>query len=105
MKNKRERAGLAQRLSEAFPDQDLNAQLHFVEHHRAHLASAFFASPFEKAAVVSVDGFGDFASSAWGVGTVQLYLEDHIFSLIPLEFSTQPLPSFWVFRNTAMNTR
>jgi len=44
------------------------AQLHFVEHHRAHLASAFFASPFEEAAVVSVDGFGDFSSVMWGVG-------------------------------------
>jgi carbamoyltransferase len=44
------------------------AQFHFVEHHRAHLASAFFASPFEEAAVVSVDGFGDFSSIMWGVG-------------------------------------
>ena len=41
---------------------------HFVEHHRAHLASAFFASPFEDAAVVSIDGFGDFSSVMWGVG-------------------------------------
>ena len=42
--------------------------IHFVEHHRAHLASAFFCSPFEEAAVVSVDGFGDFSSVMWGVG-------------------------------------
>src|SRR5437764_3402254 len=33
-------------------------RVHFVEHHRAHLASAFFASPFDEAAVLSVDGFG-----------------------------------------------
>src|SRR6267142_6043731 len=44
-------------------------QVHFVEHHRAHLASAFFASPFEEAAVISIDGFGDFSSVMWGVGT------------------------------------
>ncbi len=44
------------------------ATLHFVEHHRAHMASAFFASPFEESAVVSVDGFGDFSSVMWGVG-------------------------------------
>jgi carbamoyltransferase len=44
------------------------ARLHFVEHHRAHLASAFFASPFSEAAVVSVDGFGDFSSVMWGTG-------------------------------------
>src|SRR6185312_12791155 len=44
------------------------ANFHFVEHHRAHLASAFFASPFEEAAVISIDGFGDFSSVMWGVG-------------------------------------
>jgi carbamoyltransferase len=42
--------------------------VHFVEHHRAHLASAFFASPFEESAVISIDGFGDFSSVMWGVG-------------------------------------
>jgi carbamoyltransferase len=41
----------------------------FVEHHRAHLASAFFCSPFDEAAVVSIDGFGDFSSVMWGTGT------------------------------------
>jgi carbamoyltransferase len=40
----------------------LRAKLHHVEHHQAHVASAFFVSPFERAAVLSVDGFGDFAS-------------------------------------------
>ena len=44
------------------------AQVHHVEHHRAHLASAFFCSPFGEAAVVSIDGFGDFSSVMWGVG-------------------------------------
>jgi carbamoyltransferase len=46
----------------------LKATFHKVEHHLAHLASAFLVSPFERAAVVSVDGFGDFASAMWGVG-------------------------------------
>ena len=44
------------------------AHTHHVEHHRAHLASAFFCSPFEEAAVVSIDGFGDFSSVMWGIG-------------------------------------
>ncbi|CAM8624538.1 COG2192 Predicted carbamoyl transferase, NodU family [Burkholderiales bacterium] len=39
-----------------------------VEHHHAHLASAFYVSPFQSAAVVSVDGFGDFVSTKWAVG-------------------------------------
>lgn len=54
--------GLAQR--------DFQPRLHGVEHHRAHLASAFHVSPFHRAAVASIDGFGDFSSSmlAHGVG-------------------------------------
>jgi carbamoyltransferase len=47
----------------------LKATFHNVEHHLAHLGSAFYVSPFERAAVVSVDGFGDFASAMWGVGS------------------------------------
>ncbi|MBV8553068.1 MAG: hypothetical protein JOY54_17365 [Acidobacteriaceae bacterium] len=59
---------LQQQLAEAGVRGAENARMHFVEHHRAHLASAFFASPFEEAAVVSVDGFGDFSSVMWGIG-------------------------------------
>lgn len=43
-------------------------ELHNVEHHQAHLASSFLVSPFESSAVVSVDGFGDFVSTMWGMG-------------------------------------
>jgi len=46
----------------------LRAEFHNIEHHRAHLASAFFVSPFERAALLSIDGFGDFISTMWGVG-------------------------------------
>jgi carbamoyltransferase len=43
-------------------------RLHWVEHHPAHLASAFFVSPFEEAAVCAIDGFGDFVSTSVAVG-------------------------------------
>ncbi len=46
----------------------LRARMHNVEHHQAHVASAFFVSPFDEAAVLSVDGFGDFASTMLAVG-------------------------------------
>jgi len=61
------RAGVLDLMAEAFAP-PRNATLHKVEHHLAHLSSAFHVSPFKEAAVVSVDGFGDFASAAWGVG-------------------------------------
>lgn len=44
------------------------SQFHNVEHHRAHMASAFFVSPYENAAILSVDGMGDFVSTMWGRG-------------------------------------
>jgi len=46
----------------------VRAQFHYIEHHRAHLASSFFVSPFERAALLSLDGFGDFISTMWGIG-------------------------------------
>jgi carbamoyltransferase len=46
----------------------IKAKFHRVEHHQAHLASSFFVSPFDDAALLSADGLGDFASSMWGVG-------------------------------------
>src|SRR5579862_608443 len=46
----------------------IRARFHRVEHHRAHLASAFFVSPFDRAALLSADGLGDFASTMWGAG-------------------------------------
>jgi carbamoyltransferase len=50
------------------PKDRLKAQFHNVEHHRAHLASSFFVSPFERAALLSIDGFGDFISTMWAIG-------------------------------------
>jgi carbamoyltransferase len=47
---------------------EVGAELHHVEHHQAHVASAFFVSPFEDAAILSVDGFGDFASTMLAEG-------------------------------------
>jgi carbamoyltransferase len=46
----------------------LRAKFHNVEHHKSHIASAFFISPFEEAACLSIDGFGDFVSTMRAVG-------------------------------------
>lgn len=47
---------------------DIKAEIHNIEHHRSHLGSSFFASPFEKAALLSIDGFGDFTSTMTAIG-------------------------------------
>ena len=59
------RAPLANVLGVPFDDLP---RLHYVEHHPAHLASAFFVSPFDNAAICAIDGFGDFVSTSTAVG-------------------------------------
>ena len=63
-------ANIPEALAEAFQTNPgkLRARFHRVEHHRAHLASAFFVSPFDRAALLSADGLGDFASTMWATG-------------------------------------
>ncbi|MEX0833621.1 MAG: carbamoyltransferase [Actinomycetota bacterium] len=56
-------------LGEAFgaSARDIRAKVHYTEHHLAHIASSAFLSPFERTAVLSIDGFGDMISAKWGV--------------------------------------
>jgi carbamoyltransferase len=68
IRNRRSRQAMPELLAKMFPGQGFRGAFHNVEHHFAHLSSAFHVSPFDEAVVVSVDGFGDFASAAWGVG-------------------------------------
>jgi carbamoyltransferase len=68
LKNRRQRESMPDLLRKTFPGQSVRGSFHNIEHHLAHLSSAFHVCPFEDAVVLSVDGFGDFASTAWGVG-------------------------------------
>ena len=63
--------GIPEALASVFDSDpaNLKAVFHRIEHHQAHLASSYFVSPFENAALLSADGLGDFASTMWGVGT------------------------------------
>ncbi|MDA8912467.1 hypothetical protein N9I66_06060 [Pseudomonadales bacterium] len=66
--NSQARRTVSQSLEESFPSQKFSGEIRHINHHIAHLASAFYASPYEESAIVSIDGFGDFASGCWGVG-------------------------------------
>src|SRR5437588_3681027 len=58
----------------------LRAESHQIEHHHAHLASAFLVSGFEEAACLSVDGFGDFASTSFGLGRAnRIEIQDRVY--------------------------
>jgi carbamoyltransferase len=68
LKNRKQVARIADELA-ALPGRPFAGRIAHIEHHRAHLASAFYASPFAEGVAVSVDGFGDFASAAWGAAS------------------------------------
>ncbi len=59
---------LRQSLAEIDPDIDWEARLLFTDHHQSHAASAFFASPFEQAAVLTLDGVGEWTTTSSGMG-------------------------------------
>ena len=59
---------LGRELRSLAPDFDWQHRLVFAEHHQSHAASAFFASPFAEAAVLTLDGVGEWATSSLAVG-------------------------------------
>src|SRR5262245_3190032 len=80
LRNIRKAATIESALRAAYPGVPFRAQVHQIEHHFAHLASAFLVSPFEEAVCLSVDGFGDFASAAWGMGRGnEIQIDDRVY--------------------------
>lgn len=70
LKNRKDVSTLEDEFAKAFgvDAEMIKPKIHQVEHHRSHLASAFFASPFKEAAILSIDGSGDFSTTMIGVG-------------------------------------
>jgi carbamoyltransferase len=70
LKNTKKVVSIKQELSSIFDisEEEIKAEFYNIEHHRSHMASAFFASPFLESAILSIDGFGDFTSTMIGAG-------------------------------------
>jgi carbamoyltransferase len=68
VRNLRQIASLEDRISAALGGNGSRPRVHSVEHHLAHVASAFYCSPFDEAMCLTVDGFGDFVSTMLAVG-------------------------------------
>ena len=69
--NSKKVSSVKQELANLFhlPIASIKAEVHNIEHHRSHIASSFFASPFKESAILSIDGFGDFTSTMTAVGS------------------------------------
>jgi carbamoyltransferase len=87
------RLGQVQSAVEEFLGRSLGQRFHFVPHHLAHAASAYFPSGFDRAAILTVDGIGESAGSslAKGVGTriqsVETFEYPHSIGFLWEEFS------------------
>jgi len=100
IKNKNDRACVDEELIRAFPNEKLNAEIHYVEHHLSHLASVHLVSPFDESVAISVDGFGDFSSGAWGVGRgSDIDIENRVFFPHSMGIFYQALTQFIGFPN------
>lgn len=98
LRNAKQRVSIAETLAKEFPGQTCRATIHHIEHHFAHAGSSFFVCPFDEAVVVSVDGFGDFASAAWGVGKgTDLRLDGKVYFPHSLGIFYQALTQFLGF--------
>src|SRR5256714_2006716 len=60
---------LVELLEAEAPDVDWAPKLRFTEHHESHAASAFFPSPFKEAAILTMDGVGEWATTSTGLGS------------------------------------
>jgi carbamoyltransferase len=69
LRNRKRRGSVTEHLEQIFPDEKFQIPVRNVEHHLCHLYSAYYVSPFLDASIVSIDGFGDFSSAAWGWGS------------------------------------
>lgn len=100
LENKKKKINIHQYLAKHFQGDEFRGKVNFIEHHQAHLASTFFASSFEKASILSIDGFGDFASTAWGFGeSTCIDLKKQIFFPHSLGIFYQAITQFIGFPN------
>lgn len=81
-RNRRHVQGIGEQLARTLSREPswVTERLQWIEHHPAHLASAFYVSPFDEAAVCAIDGFGDFVSTSLAVGRGrELQVLDRVF--------------------------
>ena len=100
IKKKKKYNSIKEIINEEFKDYQFNGQINNIEHHYAHLSSAFHVSPFKEACILSVDGFGDFASTAWGYGKENdIKIDKKIFFPHSLGIFYQAITQYLGFKN------
>lgn len=100
IRNKTKRLNLKDKLNSQLKIGKFKGKIHKVEHHMAHLSSGFHVSNFEEAVSLSVDGFGDFASTAWGMSrNIKISIDQRVFFPHSLGIFYQALTQWLGFPN------
>jgi carbamoyltransferase len=100
IKKKQKYNSIINLIDKEFGSGKFKGEINNIEHHYAHLSSAFHVSPFKDACVLSVDGFGDFASTAWGYGQDEkISIDQKIFFPHSLGIFYQSMTQYLGFKN------
>jgi carbamoyltransferase len=96
----KDKGGIDNYIDKHFGEKKFKGKIKNIEHHQAHLASSHILSPFEESISLSVDGLGDFVSTAWGVGNGQdIALQGKIFFPHSLGIFYEAMTHFLGFKN------
>ncbi len=100
LKNRKKYQSIKNILNQEFKEDNFYGEVINVEHHLAHLSSCFHVSPFDDACLISVDGFGDFASTVWGFGSKNnITVDKKIYFPHSLGIFYQSITQFLGFKN------
>jgi carbamoyltransferase len=100
IKKKQKYLTIRELLNKEFKNQKFLGEINNIEHHYAHLSSAFHVSPYNEACILSVDGFGDFASTAWGYGKDKnIHIDQKIYFPHSLGIFYQAITQYLGFKN------
>ena len=100
LKKKKKYKSIGEIINLEFNKEKFKGKINNIEHHYAHLSSSFHVSPYDEACILSVDGFGDFASTAWGYGAnTDIKIENKIYFPHSLGIFYQALTQFLGFKN------
>ena len=100
LKNSKNKITLSQRLSTLDKDKSFKGKIKFIDHHEAHISSSLYFSNFTECANLSIDGFGDFASCAYGIyKNNKLSIDKKIFFPHSLGIFYQSLTQFLGFKS------
>lgn len=100
IKNTKNKISLKKKIFKIDPINRFKGKIKFIDHHESHIASSMFSSNFKDSVNLSLDGFGDFASCAWGLRYQDnLKLDNKIYFPHSLGIFYQSLTQFLGFKS------